>query len=188
LPALSTTRIDFSIPPPPIPQQMVQQPHQLIYPPGTAPPATSILQPYSSGIVHIRPAQESSMTFPVQTTAIYGKNPTGQISSAFGGGTGNGMMMKSGGRFKPYSVANRNPALKSLLVFLLFIFLNLNLCQVKKVPAELNRIGPLDQHFSKFGQVTNVQVQYEGKIYIFGTNAVYWLEEKRVIGMSHLIN
>jgi hypothetical protein len=85
--------------------------------------------------------------------------------STFGTGA-NGMMMR-GGRYKPYNLANRNTASRSLLVRIERKFKGLDFVfQVKKVPQELNKIAQLDQHFSKFGQVNNIQVQYEGKLHM----------------------
>lgn len=105
---------------------------------------------------------------PVQTTTIYGQNPTGQVTT-FGGTSG---MMMRGGRFKPYGLGNRNPASRSLLVRNFVLFYHIKQIQVKKVPPELNKIAQLDQHFSKFGQVTNVQVQYEGFYQYFITKNI----------------
>lgn len=83
------------------------------------------MPPYSAastGLVQLRPAitigQGANLAMPVQTTTIYGQNPTGQVTT-FGGTSG---MMMRGGRFKPYGLGNRNPASRSLLVrnFVLF--------------------------------------------------------------------
>uniref|UniRef100_A0A915EJ20 RRM domain-containing protein n=1 Tax=Ditylenchus dipsaci TaxID=166011 RepID=A0A915EJ20_9BILA len=60
--------------------------------------------------------------------------------------------MRGGGRYRPYggNMGTRiNPALCSLLV--------------KKIPPEQNKIVMLDQHFGKFGQITNLHVQFEGQ-------------------------
>jgi hypothetical protein len=35
--------------------------------------------------------------------------------------------------------------------------------QVKKIPPEENKIVSLDQHFGKFGQITNLHVNFEGQ-------------------------
>ncbi|KAF7634074.1 hypothetical protein Mgra_00006492 [Meloidogyne graminicola] len=175
-PALTTapmSSIDFSVPPPPLPHQIATSlsaaAQQLIYPPGTLPPpqpfstdvAASSLLPSSFGapIDIIRDASATITaltvsTLPVQTTSIYnqtGLADIGQNNIELGTNiTGGGNLMREG-RFKPYSLpANRNNStLKSFLV--------------KKIPQELNKIAQLDQHFSRFGQITNIQVQYEGR-------------------------
>uniref|UniRef100_A0A1I8BIS4 C3H1-type domain-containing protein n=1 Tax=Meloidogyne hapla TaxID=6305 RepID=A0A1I8BIS4_MELHA len=186
--------IDFSVPPPPIlPHQIrtaTSLSASLIYPPGTLPPpqqqlsadvmnaAVASLLPSSfggvttstGGFVHFRSAQLgggqdasaavtalTASALPIQTTTIYGTQTSlsgiGQNNNNLGFGTtnsGGGMLMR-GGRFKPYSFpVNRNQTSRSLLV--------------KKIPQDLNKIAQLDQHFSRFGQITNIQVQYEGLI------------------------
>ncbi|KAF7633957.1 hypothetical protein Mgra_00006696 [Meloidogyne graminicola] len=174
-PALTATApmssIDFSVPPPPLPHQIATSlsaaAQQLIYPPGTLPPpqqfpsdvAASSLLPSSFGapigIVRDASAAITALTvstLPVQTTSIYnqtGLADIGQNNIVVGTNISGGGMRE--GRFKPYSLsANRNNStLKSLLV--------------KKIPQELNKIAQLDQHFSRFGQITNIQVQYEGR-------------------------
>uniref|UniRef100_A0A914L2B8 C3H1-type domain-containing protein n=1 Tax=Meloidogyne incognita TaxID=6306 RepID=A0A914L2B8_MELIC len=189
-PAMSS--IDFSVPPPPIlPHQIrtatsLSASQHLIYPPGTIPPpqqqlqteimnaAVASLLPSSfgggttstGGFVHFRSSQISggqdasatvtsltASTLPTQTTAIYGSQTSGgvgQNNPGFGTTNSGGGMTMRGGRFKPYSFpANRNQTSRSLLV--------------KKIPQDLNKIAQLDQHFSRFGQITNIQVQYEGR-------------------------
>uniref|UniRef100_A0A914R362 RRM domain-containing protein n=1 Tax=Parascaris equorum TaxID=6256 RepID=A0A914R362_PAREQ len=36
--------------------------------------------------------------------------------------------------------------------------------QVRKIPAEMNNIAKLNEHFANFGQIVNIQVCYEGDL------------------------
>uniref|UniRef100_A0A914I4D3 60S ribosomal export protein NMD3 n=1 Tax=Globodera rostochiensis TaxID=31243 RepID=A0A914I4D3_GLORO len=130
----------------------------LLYPPVPAPTAAGILQPLAAtasdvagggGVLPLRPAVVADSSLgggtlrgPLPSTISVSANaPQSQDNS--------GRMAMRGGRFKPYTMGVRNPTTRSLLV--------------KKIPPELNKIAQIDQHFSRFGQVTNIQVQYEGR-------------------------
>ncbi|KAL3097452.1 hypothetical protein niasHS_003900 [Heterodera schachtii] len=179
-------QIDFSVPPPPLPQHFLQQQRQILYPP--APTASGIIPTFGAatvttaptnasggGVLPLRSAVDSSLgggtlraplpsTIAVSVsgsqlsyggamsvsaiTTLSPLNGTSTVTSSFLQDNGGRMAMR-GGRFKPYIMASRNPNTRSLLV--------------RKIPPELNKIAQIDQHFSRFGQVTNIQVQYEGR-------------------------
>lgn len=59
-----------------------------------------------------------------------------------------GMMKKKSFDFNRLGPRNKNPVNCSL--------------ELKKVPHGLNNIMHLNNHFSKFGKIINIQVNYEG--------------------------
>ncbi|KAI1710351.1 PWI domain-containing protein [Ditylenchus destructor] len=167
-PALTTssalaTKMDFSVPPPPLPSLPYSAPPPaapLSY--GSTPAAsTTGLVTVVGGPTPYNPAQSTRIAQDSMVTSTagsgFGSNFSGytsQSQSNMSSGPptsfssrGRGMR---GSRFKPYGVQSRiNPALCSLLV--------------KKIPPEQNKIVMLDQHFGKFGQITNLHVQYQGQ-------------------------
>ncbi|VIO91806.1 Uncharacterized protein BM_BM1759 [Brugia malayi] len=123
--------LDFSVPPPPIPSVVVNQPWR---------PTTYTVPAISSSVL-IHPAANtydpthSSTTLPphniTQLTA-------GQKRRGRGGSANNA------GRYSQIvGAVNRT-------------------LQVRKIPAELNNIAKLNEHFGQFGQIVNMQVCFEG--------------------------
>ncbi|EFO25866.1 cutaneous T-cell lymphoma tumor antigen se70-2 [Loa loa] len=122
--------LDFSVPPPPIPPVVVNQPWR----------PTTYTVPAMSSSVLIHPAANaydpahSSTTVPSHNVT---QLTTSQRRRGRGGGTGNV------GRYGQ-SVGAVNRTL-----------------QVRKIPAELNNIAKLNEHFGQFGQIVNMQVCFE---------------------------
>uniref|UniRef100_A0A0R3RPB9 C3H1-type domain-containing protein n=1 Tax=Elaeophora elaphi TaxID=1147741 RepID=A0A0R3RPB9_9BILA len=123
--------LDFSVPPPPIPSVVVNQPWR---------PTTYTVPAVSSSVL-IHPAANaydpthSSPTLPSHNVT---QLVTGQRRRGRGGGAINA------GRYgQNMGAVNRT-------------------LQVRKIPAELNNIAKLNEHFGQFGQIVNMQVCFEG--------------------------
>ncbi|KAI1706888.1 PWI domain-containing protein [Ditylenchus destructor] len=171
-PALTTssalaTKMDFSVPPPPLPGLPYTAPRPataLAY--GSAPAAsTTGLVTVVGGPTAYNPAQSTRIRTEFGQDSMVTSTAGSGFGSNFSGYTSQSQTNMSSGpptsfasrgrgmrgsRFKPYGAQARiNPALCSLLV--------------KKIPPEQNKIVMLDQHFGKFGQITNLHVQYQGQ-------------------------
>ncbi|KAL4002805.1 Nup53/35/40-type RNA recognition motif family protein [Acanthocheilonema viteae] len=123
--------LDFSVPPPPIPSVVVNQPWR---------PTTYTVPAVSSSVL-IHPATNtydpthSPTTVPSHNVT---QLTTGQRQRGRGNGTGNA------GRYSQ-NVGAVNRTL-----------------QVRKIPAELNNIAKLNEHFGQFGHIVNMQICFEG--------------------------
>lgn len=153
LTAPGVVSMDFSVPPPPLPAHLTTVSSvRVISHTVAANRAPSNLVPlHPIPITNFNPNAAPFLSRgihqqdPLATSGAFAYNPIQQD-----GGPYFRRDARGGGRFRPYGIASRiNPALCSLLV--------------KGIPPEQNKIVTLDQHFGKFGQITNLHVQYEGR-------------------------
>ncbi|VDK74492.1 unnamed protein product [Litomosoides sigmodontis] len=125
--------LDFSVPPPPLPSVVVNQPWR----------PTTYTVPAMSSSVLIHPASNTYDPAHSSTTApSHNITPLtiGQKRRGRGGGGGSG----NAGRYgQNVGAVNRT-------------------LQVRKIPSQLNNIAKLNEHFGQFGQIVNMQVCFEG--------------------------
>uniref|UniRef100_A0A915CCT3 RRM domain-containing protein n=4 Tax=Parascaris TaxID=6254 RepID=A0A915CCT3_PARUN len=134
---------DFSVPPPPIPALLSNPPWH----------PTTYTVPSASASVLVHPP--STPYEPSQPPATVPSVPVVQQTLNVGGGgvprRGRGGAIGGMNRFGNANVAAPNVASNRTL-------------QVRKIPAEMNNIAKLNEHFANFGQIVNIQVCYEGDL------------------------
>lgn len=127
--------LDFSVPPPPLPPYTASP----AWHPNTYAPAASVL--VHPATVPYDPTQPSTTVPPVQVV----QQPPVSLNSG-APRRGRGGMMGGAGRFGQRGGAGTDS----------------RTLQVRKIPAEMNNITKLNEHFAQFGQIVNMQVCYEG--------------------------
>ncbi|KHN74370.1 RNA-binding protein 26 [Toxocara canis] len=130
---------DFSVPPPPLPAHLSNPPwHSATY---TVPSASaSVLVHPPTAPYDPAPPSTTVPSVPVVQQTL----STGAVVTRRGRG---GAMMGMG-RYGHTNLTSNVANNRTL--------------QVRKIPAEMNNIAKLNEHFANFGQIINIQVCYEG--------------------------
>ncbi|KAH7731112.1 cutaneous T-cell lymphoma tumor antigen se70-2 [Aphelenchoides avenae] len=135
-PALTTpssvAQIDFSVPPPPLPHLAG-----------------------GSAIMFPNPTQVGVVTVAPNVNPSYDTIPGDGHQHPMGGNVGPQMYHHRGGGFNRRGRGGRfNPTVRPPNVSCSL--------QVRNIPPELNKIATIDDHFSKFGTITNLQLNFDG--------------------------